>query len=147
MNSVLISPINYLAFQYFLWSISFWFSCFNVYLSNESVLSFRVAWPICLLYAQKRSWNKYLSKAPVPIKWMITCRYLMVDSHGTVNQTLGFLEHNGSPGAHAPINTQLLTIGEGCEAQCVYNKITSWVTISASTNVWNNWQVCTLYLP
>ena len=72
----------------------------------------------------------------------ISYRFLMVDSHGTVNQTMNFYQYNGALGAHAPINTQLLGVGEGCEAQCVYEKIQAWVTISTPVKVWNNWQVC-----
>lgn len=66
----------------------------------------------------------------------------MVDSRGTVNQTIQYMQHNGMPGAHAPINRELLALGEDCLAQCVYEKISLWASTAEAVHLWNNWQVC-----
>jgi len=66
-------------------------------------------------------------------------KFLMVDAAGgDINQTMTFYKYQGKPGAHLPLNLNLVNLNENCTGLCVNNLIKGFMN-NMPKDSWPNW--------
>ena len=66
---------------------------------------------------------------------------MIAEVSGSAEQTAQFMKYGDKAGAHIATNVALTNVKAGCNAGCVHQLISDWITVTGKDDVWSNWQV------